>query len=176
MPETTQGLTKVTPPALSELFAKELALESKRTAKYLERLPLEKFNWAPHEKSMNLGKLAGHITDLFYWFSTILERDGVDLVTDNMPVVAPESPDVLIKNLEKNTNISLEAIRNFDHEKFQDLWTLSAAGNTIYHLPKHEMFRIEISHILHHRGQLSLYLRMLDVPLPNVYGPTADEQ
>lgn len=176
MRESTEGLTKVMPPSLAELFATEVALESKRTAKYLERLPLDKFNWAPHVKSMNLGTLAGHITDLFYWFAAILEREGIDFAEDKLPIVKPETPELLIQNLKKNTELALNAIQDFDEEGFLSYWTLSSGGHTIYHLPRHEMYRMEISHLLHHRGQLSLYLRMLDVPLPNVYGPTADEQ
>ncbi|MCI4666593.1 MAG: DinB family protein [Bacteroidia bacterium] len=176
MQETTQGLTKVQPPRLVELFAKEVELESKRTAKYLERLPLDKFNWAPHQKSMNLGKLAGHITDIFYLLYTIVEKDAVDFATDKIPFVNPENPEVLIQNLKRNTKLFLDSFQKFDESKFQDSWKMSSGPHTIYELPRHEMIRLEISHILHHRGQLSLYLRMLDVPLPNVYGSTADER
>jgi len=175
MQKSTTDFIQVESSYLATLLAQEVHKESERTAKYLERLPPDKFDWAPHEKSMNLGTLAGHIVDLFAWFEAIIKLPELDFVGGPLPTVEASNPEILLENLEKNSRKSLLAFEAISEESLQEEWVLRAGDHMIYRLPRHEMIRLEMSHILHHRGQLSLYLRMLDVALPNVYGPSADE-
>ncbi len=154
----------------------ELKQEAASTKKILERVPLDKADWKPHEKSMPLGRLATHIAELPGWVSVTLDQDELDWATfDYKPVIAKSTED-LLKILDDNVAKAEESLNNAADAKFAENWTMRNGEQVYFTLPKGEILRTAAySHLYHHRGQLSVYLRLLNVPLPGIYGPTADE-
>lgn len=155
----------------------ELDRESSTTKKVLERVPAEKFGWTPHPKSMTLGKLATHVATLPGWIGSTLLADGYDFGDGKGGV--PETPPTtaeLVALFEKTVGDAKAAMAQLDDEKAMGLWSLSANGKALFSMPRIALVRsILLNHSYHHRGQLTVYLRLLDVPLPSVYGPSADE-
>jgi uncharacterized damage-inducible protein DinB len=149
----------------------------------LERVPEEHFNWKPHEKSMSLGALSAHLVNLVYWSTVTLEQDELDLAspttrTSNRrgPAVFPESLASLLDLFDRNREELRQAIKALEESALERPWALKRGTYEILKRPKGALFRTMcISHMVHHRGQLSVYLRLLDVPVPPSYGPTADE-
>lgn len=162
----------------SKSFAEELRQESAATRKMLTRAPADKFDWKPHEKSTPLGRLAGHIAQLPTLLSVVLTEDELNFDPASFdPSPMPESLPKLLATFDKNIADATAALLNPNaDEKLQDVWRLRSGEQIFMELPRAAMIRWVISHIVHHRGQLSVYLRLLNVPLPPVYGPTADEQ
>lgn len=155
----------------------EFDRENATTKKVLERVPAEKYDFSPHAKSMNLGKLATHLASLPGWIGSTLLADGYDFGDGKGGV--PETPATtagLVELFEKSAAAAKDAMAKLDDEKAMGLWSLSVGGKTLFSMPRIALVRsILLNHGYHHRGQLTVYLRMLDVPLPSVYGPTADE-
>ena len=162
---------------INQSLIAELQMESASTRKMLERVPTEKNAWKPHEKSMALGNLAAHVADLPGWISMTLTTDGLDLATiDYKPMIA-ETAEELVAHLDKQVSGAVAALENSSPEEFHKMWTLRNGEHVIFSLPKIAVLRgSALNHIVHHRGQLSVYLRMLDVPVPGMYGPSADER
>lgn len=155
----------------------ELKHEAISTRKMLERLPVEKADWKPHEKSMSLATLALHIADIPSFVSLIVGRDELDFTSGDYAVS-------LVSDFDKAVQIFDERLENAvaDLEKIQDEeflkqdWTLRSGDHVIFTLPRLVALRtLAFSHLIHHRGQLSVYLRLLDIPVPGIYGPSADE-
>lgn len=157
--------------ALAE-FDHEMAV----TRRVLERAPESSFGWKPHEKSFSLGGLATHLAQLPHWGTQILERDSYDLASS--PSRAPEKTtvaDVLTTFDGHVTEVRRALIARSDAE-LHALWTLKRGTQTLMQLPKlTALSSFLIHHTIHHRGQLTVYLRLQGVPLPPIYGPTADE-
>ena len=162
---------------INETFIAELQQETAATKKLLERVPLDKADWKPHEKSMALGRLATHVAELLGWTSMTLDHDELDFATmDYKPVVAKNTAE-LLKILDDNVNKGLESLKNAPDERFAENWTMRNGEQVYFTLPKAAVLRsFTFNHHYHHRAQLGVYLRMLDIPLPGIYGPTADEQ
>jgi uncharacterized damage-inducible protein DinB len=160
---------------LSELILAELRQEAATTRKMLERVPEESFAWQPHEKSMTLGRLAAHVAGLHgTWLKTSLTQDEFDLA-DSLPLKAESVSDILAA-FDKNVSDAVELLQSQSDERLFTMWRLKRGGQVLFELPRWAVIRsMVINHIIHHRGQLSVYLRLLNVPLPSVYGPTADE-
>lgn len=161
---------------LNKLFAEELQQESATTRKMIERVPPEKFDWKPHEKSTTLGGLAGHIAQLPFFVSVVLTQDELDFDPKTFTPFVPQSVSELLENFDQKVAAAIDVLNSDSGEKLQDVWRLRSGEQIFLEMPKAAMLRWAMSHIIHHRGQLSVYLRLLDVPLPPVYGPTADEQ
>jgi|SRR4030095_3654723 len=161
---------------ISESFLAELQQEARPTRKMLERVPLDKSDWAPHKKSTPLGRLATHIAEIPGWTSITLEHDELDFSKfDYKPRVA-DSTSELIKIFEENLFKAEQTLKKTGDEIFMQDWTMRNGEQIYFTLPKIAVLRSTcFNHLVHHRGQLSVYLRLLDVPLPGVYGPTADE-
>ena len=155
----------------------EFVHENLATRKMLERIPGEALGWKPHPKSMALGRLAGHIAEIPQWAAPMLEQDELDFnMADYAPLV-PDSVAGLLDVFDKNAAAAEEAMHGYDDAHLFLLWRLKVGGRLAFELPKAVAIRAMIlNHTIHHRGQLSVYLRLKDVPLPSVYGPTADEQ
>lgn len=160
---------------LSEMMAAELRQESATTRKMLERVPQDDFNWKPHEKSMSLGQLASHVANLHStWLVSSLTQDEFDLA-DSKPLKA-ESVAEILEAFDRNIVRALELLKAQTDEGMSTSWRLKRGGQVIFEIPRWAVFRsMVINHIIHHRGQLSVYLRLRNIPLPPVYGPTADE-
>lgn len=160
----------------SQSLAKEFERESATTRRMLERVPAEEFGWKPHEKSTALGGLAGHIAQLPFFVPTVLTLDELDFDPASFKPFEPQSTAELLEMFDQKTAAALEVLNANADENLDDIWRFKSGGQIFFEMPRREMIRWAISHIVHHRGQLSVYLRLLDVPLPPVYGPTADEQ
>jgi uncharacterized damage-inducible protein DinB len=162
---------------LSEPIAAELQREAATTRKMLERVPEDKMAWRPHEKSMTLGRLAGHIAELPSLVASVVTRDEVDFAAGNYQPFEASNSAELLEKFDKNIAGAVEALKGqADDEYLLKPWRLKRNGQVLFELPRAAVLRtMGLNHVIHHRGQLSVYLRLLDVPLPSVYGPTADE-
>ena len=146
------------------------------TRRMLARVPDEHFDWRPHEKSWTLGELACHIVDLLWWQVVTLDRDGIDMA-EPWPKTSAKSQAELLDAFDANAAVLRATLEGTTEADLAAPWTLSYGKNEILTEPKGDVLRVYgISHSAHHRGQLTVYLRMLDIPLPPSYGPTADEQ
>jgi uncharacterized damage-inducible protein DinB len=161
---------------LTELISAELQQEAKTTRKMLERVPQDAFHWKPHEKSMTLGQLAAHVTNLFgTWLQTTLTEDGFDLA-ESRPLKT-ESVAEILEAFERNVADALATLKQTSDEEMSASWSLKHGEQVLFEMPRWAVMRsMVLNHIIHHRGQLSVYLRLRNVPLPSVYGPTADEE
>ena len=161
---------------LNQSLISELESESKSTRKILERVPLEKAGWKPHEKSTPLGRLATHIAELQGRIDLILNTDEHDFAKTGYSYKVAASSKELLGIFEENCSKSLNALRSATDESFNKNWTLRNGEKIFFSLPKLTAIRSSVfNHIYHHRAQLGVYLRLLEVPLPSIYGPTADE-
>jgi uncharacterized damage-inducible protein DinB len=151
------------------------------TRRTLERIPENKLTWKPHEKSMPLGRLAGHIAELVGLGSAVMKEDGMDFAArraaqpGSKPTVA-ESQKHVVELFDKNVANTRAAIAGASDDHWAKNWKLSAGDKTFYEGPRlGAMRRMVMNHIIHHRAQLGVYLRLNDVAVPSVYGPSADE-
>jgi uncharacterized damage-inducible protein DinB len=162
---------------LSEPIAAELQREAATTRRMLERVPEEKLEWRPHEKSMTLGRLAGHIAELPSLVAATLTQDEVDFAAGNYQPFVASNVAGLLEKFDQNVAQAAELLKSkADDEHLLKSWRLKRNGQVLFEMPRAAVLRtMGLNHIIHHRGQLSVYLRLLDVPLPSVYGPTADE-
>ncbi len=162
---------------LNEPLIEEITEEAKPTRKLLEIVPADSFAWKPHDKSFTLGRLSSHVAEIFGWTKSILETDELDFAKiDYKPMEFSSSAD-MVKYFDDLVSKSLKCLEETADEEFFGNWTMRK-GETIYFtMPKIRVLRIfAMNHLYHHRGQLTVYLRMLNIPLPPVYGPTADVQ
>jgi uncharacterized damage-inducible protein DinB len=149
------------------------------TRKTLERIPENKFDWAPHSKSMKLGHLAQHLANLPGWFKESLTQDSLDIAPGGK---SPEDPQLktrqeILARFDKNAAAGRAALAAAKDEEFFKPWALLNNGQTIFSMPKIVVVRsFVMNHMIHHRAQLGVYLRLNDVPVPSIYGPSADEQ
>ncbi len=159
---------------LSEPIRAELQHEAATTRKMLERVPPGALAWRPHEKSRTLGEIAAHIANLPGLFITPLDRDEFDRY-EYKPVATDSVTDILA-TFDKNIASAMERLNTLSDERWLAPWRYKYGEQVIFELPRLAVIRMmALNHLIHHRGQLSVYLRLLDVPLPSVYGPTADE-
>ena len=150
------------------------------TRKTLERVPEGKAEWAPHEKSMKMGRLAGHVAELSGWAATIIGQDSLDFRPVGAP---PQTPTVmtsqkqLLEVFDKKVAEARKAISGASDETLMKQWTLLSGGQTLFSMPRGAVLRsFVMNHIVHHRAQLGVYLRLNGIAVPSVYGPSADEQ
>ena len=155
----------------------DLEFELGLTRKVLERLPEQQFAWKPHEKSMHLGQLAAHVANLVNWLALAIERDEFDLAANPPPDRrGPTTNAELLATFDKNVAAARAAFAKLDDASLDRPWTLRMGERVIKTLPRRSVIRImSLSHMIHHRAQLLVYLRLLNVPVPGVYGPSADE-
>jgi uncharacterized damage-inducible protein DinB len=165
---------------MSQVLLPEFDHEMANTRKALERVPDDKFGWKPHEKSMTLGRLATHVAELTGWIPTTLETESLDFAPPGAPPFQPKiaaSQAELLATFDKNVAAARAAIGGAGDAQWMVPWTLLNGGQTIFSLPRIAVLRgMVMNHIIHHRGQLAVYLRLNDVPVPALYGPSADEQ
>jgi uncharacterized damage-inducible protein DinB len=155
----------------------DLAHELSNTRLMLERVPEEHFDWTPHKKSMSLGQLAGHLANIPLWQTMILTQDEVDLAAIPARGEMPATRSALLEQFDARVDTLKETLDALDPDALAQPWTLRHGERIIVEQPRAAMLRsMGISHMIHHRGQLSVYLRLLDVPVPGVYGPSADDE
>ena len=161
---------------ISDLLLTEFDAEADKTRKTLARVPAGKGDYAPHTKSMPLGKLAPHIAQLSGFGLTILTEAGLDFTQRNYSPLPFESAEQLVRVFDEGSAAVRKALQNTADEKWNDRWKLSAGPRTIFEGTRFLAFRqMYINHIVHHRAQLGVYLRLNDEPVPSIYGPSADE-
>ena len=160
---------------LNESLIAELKNESLLTKKILERVPMDKKDWKPHEKSMTLGRLATHVAAIPHWISDIFHIDEFDFLV-HYKQYQSNSQEELMKLFQEQLDAAINDLEKMEDDDFNKIWIVKRGGQVFYKLPKNVAIRgWGFSHLFHHRGQLSVYLRLLDVPVPGMYGPSADE-
>lgn len=155
----------------------EFEREARTTRKHLERLPDDKLNWRPHEKSFTAVGLVSHLVEMIGWADSILNLDELDIDPATYKPYEAASVAELLKTFDDNVAATRKALESVADAALDQPWRFKSAGQLFLERPRGEIFRdIVLSHVTHHRGQFSVYLRLLDVPVPPSYGPTADEQ
>jgi uncharacterized damage-inducible protein DinB len=163
---------------LTELFTAELDREAARTRRALAQVPTGRDDWKPHDRSMPLGRLAGLVASMPSWVGLILEQDELDLTPPpGQGQYQPPATEALVQTHDALVAKAREALSGVDDEYLLTTdWRLKAGGQIVMNEPRHIVLRDTLNHLAHHRGQLTVYLRLLDRTVPSIYGPTADDQ
>lgn len=165
--------------AIRDALLPEFDHEMATTRRLLERVPDEHFAWKPHEKSMSLGELAGHIANLPMWCSATLQHTVLDLDAfgEDVTLRPPASRGAMLEEFDAKVSAARAAVAASSDPEMLTPWTLKKGSQVFFTMPRISAVRsFVMNHLIHHRGQLSVYLRLQNVPLPSIYGPTADEQ
>lgn len=164
---------------LSESLLPEFDQEMANTRKTLERVPHDKSDWKPHEKSTAMGGLATHLSNIPTWVVYTIDQDSLDLAPEGKPLPQAErakSQAELLATFDANVAKARAAIAGASDAELFKPWSLMSNGNTLLTLPKVAVLRsFVMNHLIHHRAQLGVYLRLNDIPVPSIYGPSADE-
>ena len=161
---------------LSETFSQELQYETESTRKCLERIPETAFGFKPHEKSMSMMQLAAHIAEMFGWVKDTVQKPELDFATMDYKPFQPKTTAELVELFDKNVAESVEALRDVSDDAMRENWKMRNGERVFFDMPRVAVLRgFVLKHIVHHRGQLSVYLRLNDIPVPQIYGPSADE-
>jgi uncharacterized damage-inducible protein DinB len=158
-----------------ELLVKEFEAELQTTRKMLSLVPVEKFDWAPHERSMKMKMLATHIAELPSWVSMALTTDELDFAAAPYAPAIVESNADLLALFTKSHEEGKASLVAATEEDLNGRWILRTAATIHADLSKYEMIRHAFSQTIHHRAQLGVYLRLLNIPIPGSYGPSADD-
>lgn len=169
MTVTTKSMTVI------DVFAKELEQEALITRKMLARVPTDKFDWQPHEKSMSMIRLATHIAELPTWIGMTLLTDELDFASNPYSPAKISTNAELLDYFERSLADGRACMADAREEQLMDLWTLREAEQVYSTSAKVDVLRMTFSQIIHHRAQLGVYLRLLNIPIPGSYGPSADD-
>jgi uncharacterized damage-inducible protein DinB len=159
---------------ISSTLLPEFDMEMTTTRRVLERVPTEKGQWKPHPKSFSLGHLTQLIAGMPGWITNTLRERYLDLA--RYPGYSYEKTEDLLKSFDRNVADARKAIASSKDGDYNVEWSLRHGDRVIFTQPRGPVVRTHINHLIHHRGQLSVYLRLIDVPVPSIYGPTADEK
>lgn len=161
---------------LNKLLITEMKREAESTRKLLSCVPEGRNDWKPHERSFALGRLAAHVAELPHWANRVLENDEFDMAAHNLPRVVCESNKELLELFETKLSNAIAALEKTSDEKLAEQWVFRRGDFIIAKGSRYEHIRHMMgNHQVHHRGQLSVYLRLLDIPIPGMYGPSADD-
>lgn len=165
--------------SIAEGLLLELEQECATARKFLERYPKGRDGWKPHDKSYTLQQLASHVAEVLSWTAPTLLQQEIDI---NPPGGEPFTPflardrEAMLEAFDANVKASLEALPQVPDSAWGETWALKSGGETLMAMPRMAVYRgFIVSHLVHHRAQLGVYYRMLDIPVPGSYGPTADE-
>ena len=164
---------------LTEFLREELDREVERSRKALAEVPTGKFDWKPHERSMIFGYLANMVATIPMWIQMEIERDELDVAPPKGQETRPERKETsedLIKALDETANGARAALEKTTDEHLRTNWKLLAGGNVVVEEPRYLMIQETINHWAHHRGQMTVYLRLMGQKVPALYGPSADDQ
>jgi uncharacterized damage-inducible protein DinB len=164
--------------AIKDFLLPEFDHEMGTTRKLLERIPFAEEQWKPHEKSMTLGQLATHIAEIPGWVGSIINSASLDMAANpEFEHAACHSTAELLSAFDQNVAKAREIIGLKSDAEMTEIWTLKKGEKVIMSVPKAGVLRsFLMNHLIHHRGQLSVYIRLKNVPVPSIYGPSADEQ
>jgi uncharacterized damage-inducible protein DinB len=155
---------------------REFAHEAQTTRKHLERLPEEKLSWKPHEKSFTAAGLASHIAECVGWTEVIFNENEINFDPSTYKPYVAQSVDDLLKTFDDKVAKGKQALAAATEETLEQPWSLKIMDRVQFEKPRADVFRdFTLSHVIHHRGQLSVYLRLLGIAVPGSYGPSADE-
>ena len=160
---------------LTELFQAQLEAEAGRTRSALERVPEGMDDWKPHDKSMPLGRLAMLVAGMPSWLAMIIGMDELDIGGSNMNQQPLRTSAELVRALDEGVAKGREALANTSEEHLQKPWRLVMSGKVMSEQPRYVVVRDTFMHLAHHRAQLTVYLRLNNVAVPAIYGPSADE-
>lgn len=163
---------------LADSMLPEFDHEMANTRKTLERVPDDKFNWKPHEKSFSMGSLASHLSNLPSWTNVAVETDEFDMAPGGNRMTTPEchNQKELLAIFDENVAKARASMAGVSDEKLFGTWSLKNNGQHILSMPRIAVLRnFVLNHNVHHRAQLGVYLRLNDIPVPSIYGPSADE-
>ena len=155
-------------------FVQELEAEAIATRKCLERIPVDLFDWKPHEKSMTLGYLALLVAEIPKWITYMLEKSEIDFATFGH--FKPKSNSELVNHFDENLQGAKNALQKITDDEFSELFFLKNQGQVLFSSPKKENVGSTINHLVHHRGQLTVYMRLNNIAVPSIYGPSADDK
>lgn len=163
---------------IKDALIAELKHEGAMTRKMLERVPLDRKDWKPDEKSMAVGRLATHIGETYQWVSRIASKDEFDFLKDfNFQPHTAATTEELLNIHDTNLSAAISDLSGMSDEDLTRHWIVKRGEQVMFDTPKKVAIRgWTLSHLIHHRGQLSVYLRLLGVPVPGMYGPSADEK
>lgn len=156
----------------------EFDLEMANTRKVLERVPEADFAWKPHAKSFSMGELAGHVASIPGWMTSTLVDDAFDVSPGGVPASFPKAASAkeAVAMFDEGVPVARAALEAASDAAFLESWSLLASGEPLFTMPRVAVVRsFVMNHLIHHRAQLSVYLRLKDVPVPALYGPSADE-
>ena len=165
--------------AISEALLPEFDQEMANTRKTLERVPDGKFDWKPHEKSGTMGWLAGHVATIPSWAIETIEKDGFDMAPGGVPMTPPPPPKTrkeLLEMFDRDLPKARKALAGASDAHLLKQWSFMNNGQVMFAMPRIACLRTWVmNHIIHHRAQLGVYLRLNNIPVPAIYGPSADE-
>jgi len=155
-------------------FSKELEEESMACRKCLERIPESLFGWKPHEKSMTMGYLSQLVAEIPKWIAVSIKDSAIDLAT--FQHIKPQTTDDLVNFFNENIESATQALNSISNEDIQKPFSLKMGEKVLFTTPLKDSVGSTINHLVHHRGQLTVYMRLNDIPVPSIYGPSADEK
>lgn len=155
-------------------FLKELDAEANATRKCLERIPEHLFVWKPHDKSMPLEYLALIVAEIPKWIQQMIETSAIDFAT--VEHFKPKNAAELVEHFDENLRAARNALQQVSDEALAEPFDLKNQGQVVFSSPRKESIGSSINHMVHHRGQLTVYMRLNDIPVPALYGPSADER
>jgi len=162
--------------AIKDALLAELKHESSSTRRILERVPGDNLTWKPHEKSYTLGRLAIHIAQIPAWITRIIKHEEFDFAINQYKPITAESNEQLLKIFEDTIAENIFVLDSASADLLDTTWTFRRGEQIFFTLPRKVVIRnMAFNHLIHHRGQLSVYLRLLNIPVPGMYGPSADE-
>jgi uncharacterized damage-inducible protein DinB len=164
---------------VTDLFLSELEREVRRSRKALEQVPEGKHDWKPHDKSMIFGYLAHMVATIPTWITMIVKQDELDIAPKSGPTQKPAQRNTsaeYLEALDAAASDARAALSGTTDDHLQTSWRLLAGGQLAMELPRHEMIRDTINHWAHHRGQMTVYLRLMGAKVPALYGPSADDK
>jgi uncharacterized damage-inducible protein DinB len=160
-----------------EYLLGEFAHEAATARKHIERLPASRFEWRPHKKSFTAGQLASHMVDCICWIEPVFGADELDFDEGTFKPFSASSPAALLETFDREVARGQNVMAHASDTSATELWRLKLRGKVWFEKPREAVFRnMTLSHLVHHRGQFSVYLRLLDVAVPGSYGPTADDR
>lgn len=163
--------------SLAQAFLGELEHEASNTRKMFEALPDDQFGWKPHDKSYSLGRLASHVAEAYEWVADTVNTDGFNFAEIEYKPPVVNSKAELLQLFDANLKKATDALKGVSSEEIWGrIWSMRQGDHVIFEMPKVITLRgMVFNHIYHHRGQLAVYLRLLNKPVPGMYGPSADE-
>lgn len=153
---------------------KELEAEATATRKCLEKIPENLFDWKPHERSMDLGYLSLLVAEIPKWILVMIEESEIDFAT--FEHFEPKTTVELVKHFDENVEAARNALKNVSDETLAEPFHLKSQGQIVFTAPRREHLGSVVNHLVHHRGQLTVFMRLKDIGVPSIYGPSADEK